>query len=151
MNTLQHTSGGWAGSNGFRLMPDDELSVAPSEASVASEAQGWGVTLRYTWVHPEEGPQEGTMLISSPDDDGQVVAAWIDSYHQKPALGLPRGTASDAGVHLAMEYSGWGWTIDLTHEGDALRMVMNNVIPEGVDGAEPGPYVVMDAEWTRVN
>ncbi|CAL8971689.1 hypothetical protein TESS_TESS_00286 [Tessaracoccus sp. O5.2] len=28
-------------------------------------------------------------------------------------------------------------------------MVMNNVIPDGVEGADPGPYVVMDAHWTR--
>jgi hypothetical protein len=30
-------------------------------------------------------------------------------------------------------------------------MVMNNVIPEGIDGAQPGPYVVMDAQWQRVD
>ena len=35
-------------------------------------------------------------------------------------------------------------------EADDLRMVMNNVVPAGVEGARPGPYVVMDARWTRV-
>jgi hypothetical protein len=29
-------------------------------------------------------------------------------------------------------------------------MVMNNVIPDGVEGAQPGPYMVMDAQWQRV-
>ena len=34
-------------------------------------------------------------------------------------------------------------------QNGTLAMVMQNVVPEGVEGAEPGPYDVMRAAWTR--
>lgn len=150
MHPLSPLAGTWTGTCAFRLMPTDDLVPAPSAADVTFEADGWGALLRYTWTHAEEGPQHGIMLISSPDDEGRITCGWIDSFHQKPALGIPTGELRDGGVHLEMEYMGWGWTIDIRPDGDTARMVMNNVIPEGFDGHEPGPYVVMDAVWQRV-
>lgn len=149
MHPLAHHVGLWEGVCGFRMMPTDEFAPAPSSATSSSETDGFGWSLRYQWTHPTDGVQAGTLLVGSPDDDGAINAAWIDAWHQKPHLGSLTGSIVDGGVHLEMEYSGWGWTISLNGDGTELRMVMNNVIPDGVEGADPGPYVVMDARWTR--
>ena len=79
-----------------------------------------------------------------------MTAAWIDAWHQKPQLGVLSGSVVDGGVRVEMLYSGWGWTIEVFADGAELRMVMNNVIPEGIDGAQPGPYPVMDARWEHI-
>lgn len=149
MHPFGNMVGHWDGACAFRLMPTDELTSAPSSATSDAEAGGFGWSLRYVWTHPDDGVQSAVLLLGSPDADGVVTAAWIDAWHQKPQLGMLTGTVIDGVVRVAMEYSGWGWTIEVFAEGDALRMVMNNVIPEGIDGAEPGPYVVMDARWER--
>lgn len=148
MNSLEHKAGRWVGTCAFRLLPTDELAAAPSSALSNVEAAGFGWSLRYDWTHPEDGLQTGMLLVGSPDEDGVVTGAWIDGWHQKPQLGVLTGTVVEGGVHVAMEYSGWGWTIEVVGDGDGLRLVMCNVVPAGVDGAEPGPYVVMDARWT---
>ena len=82
-----------------------------------------------------ESLRAGMLLVGSPDEDGVVTAAWIDGWHQKPHLGVLTGTVVEGGVHVAMEYSGWGWTIEVVGDGDGLRLVMCNVVPAGVDGA----------------
>src|SRR5262245_56436359 len=82
-----HCAGTWSGSNGFRLMPTDELAEAPAAAAVTTPAGGHGLLVTYEWVHPADGPQEGVLLVGSPDDESQVVsAAWGDSWHQKPSI-----------------------------------------------------------------
>lgn len=150
MNPLGDRVGRWQGVCAFRLMPDDAFSSAPSFATSDAEGGGFGWSLRYVWTHPDDGVQSGTILLGSPDEDGVVAAAWIDAWHQKPYLGVLTGSVVDGGVSVGMEYSGWGWTVEVVAAGDGLRMVMNNVIPVGVEGAQPGPYVVMDAAWERV-
>src|SRR5262249_39243072 len=79
-------AGRWRGTNGFRLMPNDELSEAAATAELSLAAAGYDLVVTYTWVHPDDGPQEGVLLVGSPDDDGGVTAAWGDSWHQKPAI-----------------------------------------------------------------
>lgn len=150
MNPLGNHVGRWEGTCAFRLMPTDEFSSAPSFATSNAEADGYGWSLRYVWSHPDDGVQSATLLLGSPDQNGAVTAAWIDAWHQKPQLGVLTGSVIDGGVRVAMDYDGWGWTIEVFADGDELRMVMNNVIPEGVEGAQPGPYVVMDAHWKPV-
>jgi len=150
MNPLGEHVGHWEGACAFRMMRTDEFSSAPSFATSEAEADGLGWLLRYVWTHPDDGTQSATLLLGSPDEDGAVTAAWVDAWHQRPHLGVLTGSAFDGVVHVAMEYGGWGWTIDVSGDGDDLRMVMNNVIPDGIEGAEPGPYKVMDAHWKRV-
>lgn len=154
MNPFRDLVGSWAGACAFRLMPEDELSSADSAATSAVEAAGWGWSLRYTWVHPEDGEQSGLLLVASPDDDGAITAAWLDSWHQKPSLQSFSGTVDDGMVDLAAEYApGWTWRISVgpghgpqAGAGRELRMVMHNVVPAG-RGDFAGAYVVMDASW----
>ena len=150
MNPLATNVGRWVGTCAFRLMPTDGFASAPSSATTDTEADGSGWSLRYVWTHPDDGVQSGTLLLGSSDQDGVVTAAWIDAWHQKPHLGVLTGSVVEGGVRLEMDYGGWGWTIEVVGDGEQLRMVMNNVIPEGIEGAEPGPYVVMDAQWDHV-
>lgn len=150
MHPLTNAVGLWTGTNAFRLYPTDSLTPLPSSVTVAKEANGWAVSVRYEWEHESEGPQSGTLLISQPDDTGKINAALVDTFHHKPHLGILEGRAITHGVIVEMEYDGWGWTIELTHDGSELTMTMCNVIPEGINGAEPGPYVVMDARWARL-
>ncbi len=85
-NALGPLAGTWEGTNGFRLMPADELHRAPATATVTPAAGGHDVVVTYTWVHPQDGPQDGIMLVGSPDEQGKVTAAWGDSWHQQPSI-----------------------------------------------------------------
>lgn len=150
MHPLGTFVGRWVGACAFRLMPTDEFASAPSFATSDDEADGFGWSLRYVWTHPADGVQSAMLLLGSPDQEGVVTAAWIDAWHQKPQLGVLSGSVVDGGVRVEMLYSGWGWTIEVFADGAELRMVMNNVIPEGIEGAQPGPYPVMDARWEHI-
>lgn len=150
MNLLAHLDGDWAGNCGFRMLPTDDLASAASSAGSDAEANGFGWSLHYQWTHPDDGVQSGTLLVASDEAGDAVNAAWIDSWHQKP-LGVLTGKVIDGGVRVEMDYAGgWGWVIEVAGHDDQLRMRMSNVVPDGVEGAEPGPYVVMDAQWERV-
>ncbi len=75
---------GLEGEGGFRLMPDDQFSIGKSSAEVNVEAGSWATTLSYIWVHPEDGEQQGFLLMSQPDEDhfeanfGQLESAVVD-------------------------------------------------------------------------
>lgn len=151
----------WTGTCGFRLYPTDEFSSGPSAARLTPVAGGAGLALDYTWVHPDQGEQAGHLVIGRPDDAGRVTAALTDSFHQAPEIRVLEGASSSSegdahpvegeGVAVSMEYSGWGWTVAVRLQGGTLAMVMQNVIPEGVEGAEPGAYDVMRVAWTRTD
>ena len=150
MNPLDLPVGRWDGTCAFRMMPTDEFVSATSFARSDAEADGFGWSLHYRWTHPEDGPQSGTLLVGSPDQGGVITAAWMDAWHQKPHLGVLTGSVIDRRVRVEMEYDGWGWTIEILGDEDELRVLMSNVIPDGIVGARPGPYVVMDARWQRI-
>jgi hypothetical protein len=155
------TTTSWTGTNGFRLYPHEDFASGDSTATLTPVAGGIALALDYTWVHPEQGEQSGHLVIGRPDDSGTVTAAWTDTFHQSPEIRTLQGAAAaglaeDAhpidgeGVALDMEYMGWGWTIAVRREEGLLAMMMQNVIPEGVEGAEPGAYDVMRAAWEPV-
>jgi hypothetical protein len=140
-----------SGENGFRLMPDDALQSRAATGRVETAADGNALLVRYTWEHPDDGPQSGVLLVGSPDDDGAVHGTWLDSWHQKPGPLLLTGTAADArSCALAGTYAGdWGWTIDVDL-ADGLQMTMRNVVPasavppgEAEDAVPVGAYDVM--------
>jgi hypothetical protein len=136
-------TGDRSGTCAFRLMPTDELADAPSTLNVTRAAAGRATVLSYTWTHPEDGDQAGTLLVGTPDDEGLLTAAWVDSWHQ-PAVGLLTGHDGTVGYEYA---PGWRWEVDITVDGTTVSMVMRNVVPEG-QGDPAGPYDVMRASWT---
>ena len=147
-------AGSWRGSNGFRLMPTDELYEAAATAELTTAAAGHDLVLRYTWVHPADGPQDGVLMVGSPDNERHVTAAWGDSWHQKPPILVLTGTLTERGLEVTADYGGgWLWVISLDGEGDdRLLLTMQNVIPaeHATDEVAAGPYPTMVAELQRV-
>ena len=176
---LASLTGTWRGTNGFRLMPTDEFNDAPATAEVTTAAGGHVIVLRYTWTHPDDGPQDGVLLAGSPDAENHAVtAAWGDSWHQHPAILTLAGTLDGGRLDLAADYGGgWRWTITVegggaapTERAPARRaamgsggaapsveggeppcVTMHNVVPEEYATADgpAGPYPVMVAELRR--
>ena len=136
-------AGARTGLNAFRLMPDDDPFRAPSSLDVSPTAAGRAVLLAYTWVHPDDGEQAGTLMLGTSDDDGVRTAGWVDSWHQ-PAVALLTGTDAVVGYEYA---PGWRWEVEVSATDDAVTMVMHNVVPEE-DGEPGGRYVVMQATWS---
>ena len=135
------------GTCAFRLMPADELAEARSALVVEEVAAGRATLLTYTWWHPQDGEQTGTLLLGVPGDDGAVTASWVDSWHQ-PDVALLTGTAHGASSSVGYDYApGWRWEVDVTVDEPTLSMVMRNVVPDG-QGDPAGPYDVMRASWT---
>ena len=153
MDRLGRLEGSWTGTNGFRLMPNDALSEAAATAELAVAAAGYDLVVRYTWVHPDDGLQEGVMLVGSPDDEGRVTVAWGDSWHQKPPIRIMDGTLVDGVLDVSADYGGgWRWTISVDgRRDDRLALTMHNVIPDEVatDDEPAGPYRVMVATFQR--
>jgi hypothetical protein len=147
---LSELVGAWAGTNGFRLMPTDPLRELPATATVSTAAGGHLTLVAYTWEHPDDGPQDGVLLVGSTGEGegNTVTATWGDSWHQKPApLSLSGSRAADGAVSLEAAYAGdWAWRI-LIEAGDdgELLLRMDNVIPESHATADmpAGPYPAM--------
>ena len=140
--------GTWIGTNGFRLMPTDAFSEFPATASVTTAAGGHLSLVAYTWQHPDDGPQDGVILIWSAGEADTVAATWGDSWHQKPeTMALSGSRTSDGAIRLEGSYAGdWAWRILLeTTEPGELRIRMDNVIPASYATAEQPaePYAAM--------
>jgi hypothetical protein len=151
---LTDSAGTWVGTNGFRLMPTDPLAERPATVTVSSAAGGHLTSVAYSWEHPDDGPQDGLLVIGSAAGDGSLVAMWGDSWHQKPAPMMLSGS-HEAGTSLEFEGDyggGWRWRVafDAT-DPDSFRMQMDNVIPAEHATAEisPGPYPVMIMQTRR--
>lgn len=138
--------GDGAGSYAFRLLPDEDFDDGESRVSVDTAAAGLAVIVSYTWVHPVDGPQAGTLLLGVPGEDGSVSAAWVDSWHQRTVVALT-GTRTDSGAEVAYEYApGWTWEIEVVVEHGALSLVMRNAVPG--DGEGPAArYEAMRGRW----
>lgn len=135
------------GTCAFRLMPSDELAPAPSTLVVEAAAGGRATQLTYTWHHPGDGAQTGTVLLGVAGDGGVVTAAWVDSWHQ-PDVVLLTGSGTAASSTVGYDYApGWRWEVDVAVDTASVEMAMRNVVPEG-QGGPAGPYDVMRATWS---
>jgi hypothetical protein len=135
-------------------MPADPLAEFPARATVSHAAGGHLVSIAYWWEHPDDGPQDGFMVIGLADEGGSLVAMWGDSWHQKPTPMMFSGSRGTGGaLELEGDYGGgWRWrvTFDAT-DTDNFRMQMDNVIPAEYATAEKsaGPYPVMIMQTRR--
>ncbi len=142
MDGLSSAVGSWQGTNAFRLMPTDDPYSAPASATVTAEPGG-AVSIRYTWSHPEDGAQEG-LLVVAPAEGGRLVALWLDTWHQPEARTSEAPARPDGGALFEYVYAKvWGWQIEVLPEGGRLLLVMRNVVPDQRDGSFSGPYDAM--------
>lgn len=139
--------GWWSGSNRFRLMPADSPHAAAATADVSTAAAGDLTAIAYTWSHPEDGAQDGLLVIGANDESDGAVAFWGDSWHQAPQPTLLAGKFQDGLVAVSYEYGGgWRWqiSVDATNT-DSLRLRMENIVPQSAatDAVAAGPYEAM--------
>jgi hypothetical protein len=151
---LSHVAGSWAGTNGFRLMPSHPLAELPATVTVTMAANGHLTSVAYSWEHPDDGPQDGLIVIFSAGEDASLVAMWGDSWHQKPVpMSLSGGPGAGGTFEFKGDYGdGWGWRIVLDDtDTEILRMRMDNLIPTHQATAETpaGPYPVMVMDVRR--
>ena len=101
----------------------------------------WCVRVDYTWSYQGK-PQQGSILFSTDDATGAVTARWTDTWHtgNQPMVCSGRKTGgptlSVRGSYAAPPGPDWGWRIDVTPDGDRLRIVMHNVWPQELGGEE---------------
>lgn len=154
MRSLSGFVGTWAGTNGFRLLPADPLAEFAAAATVTAAAGGNLTSVAYRWRHPDDGPQDGLVVVWAAGEDGALAAVWGDSWHQQPAPMSLSGSQDAAGtVELAAGYGdGWGWRIGFdTTDPDHFRIRMDNVVPVDQATAEfpAGPYPAMVMQLRR--
>ncbi len=161
--TFGHLVGSWGGTNGFRMMPTDDLQHTAATAQLSIAAGGHCLLLAYTWVHPTDGPQDGVLLVSAAPEDEEpdehlprtdsISAAWCDSWHQQPAMRILSGTIDDRQLQVEAGYGGgWRWSIALDGgRSNVLGLTMCNIVPDeyATDEVAAGPYPVMVGELRR--
>jgi hypothetical protein len=151
---LVGAEGTWTGTNGFRLMPLDELATLPAAMQVQTGARGNLLSLAYRWEHPSDGPQEGLLVVGLAGEEGRIASLWADSWHQQPTSMSLAGAVTAAGS-IAVEGSygeGWAWRITVEAPRDGhLHLRMDNVIPESqaTDEIRAGAYPVMVMDLHR--
>jgi hypothetical protein len=145
--------GTWQGTNDFRLMPTDSFHTARAGATVTMAAGGNLATIVYTWSHPEDGKQEGLLVVGPGEEEGAVVAFWGDSWHQHPSPQLLHGKVEGGVITLDYEYGdGWRWQIFVDATDEALFGIrMDNVVPDAGEGSDDRGviYSAMVASLTR--
>lgn len=149
---LIERAGAWRGTNGFRLMPDDPVHEAPATVVVTARAGGHLVSVAYSWAHPDDGPQEGYLVVGSAGDDGAVTALWADSWHQHPDAAVLAGSVDGAVLRVGYEYApGWRWEIVLDPtDPDSLLLRMDNVVPaDAAAGQVASTYSAMRMDLGR--
>ena len=133
----------WTGSNAFRLMPTDAAHDAVATAEVTEGAGGNLVSLAYTWLHPDDGAQDG-LLVLGPAPEDSAVALWGDSWHQTPAAqvltGFRRGRRVERPATTTSPASGAGASSSTPRTPEELLVRMENV---ALDDETP-PYAAMD-------
>lgn len=133
----------------MQLDPDAGTLIASQSTAIVTQlANGKFIRIDYTWSH-EGQPHDGSCLIGHVEKSGEVTAHWIDSFHMGNGLLASTGTADENGVisvlgsYVAPPGPDWGWRTIITPDGDRLRIVMNNIWPEGRED------LAVDASYTR--
>ena len=153
MGFLPDHAGSWSGTNAFRLMPGDTQYVAAATSHVSTAAAGNLTTIAYTWSHPDDGGQEGLLVVGRSGEPPGAVAFWGDSWHQQPEPTVLAGTLEDGLLIVSYAYGGdWRWEIcvDAT-EPEVLALRMDNIVPESAanEAVPAGAYPAMVTDLRR--
>jgi len=150
IDKLASCEGTWQGTSQLQLDAEaGTLTGSPSTAIVSRVASGKFVRIDYKWSH-EGQAHDGSYLIGHTAKTGEVTVYWVDSFHMGSSVLASTGTADDSGIisvlgaYAAPPGPDWGWRTIFTPDGDALRIVMNNIWPEGRED------LAVDATYTRV-
>jgi predicted enzyme related to lactoylglutathione lyase len=135
---LAACAGRWRGTNRLHDPHTKAAEDSPSTLSITPVVGGKFLRIDYTWTY-QGAPQEGTLLVGTEPDTGELTAHWSDTWHMDHKVMACRGSlANEKQLVLRGSFAvppgpDWGWRIELTpEEGRALRVLMFNVSPEGV-------------------
>ena len=155
MGSLTDHAGSWAGTNGFRLMPADSLYVAAATAHVSIAAGGNLTMVAYTGSHPDDGAQDGLLVVGPNAEPPDAVAFWADSWHQHPDPTVLHGRLRDGVLVVSYAYGGdWRWEITVDAQNpEVLAIRMDNIVPQSVaaEGGDAGPYSAMVVDLQRAS
>lgn len=141
--------GDWSGEKSLWFDPKAAPhAVSASTLSIAPEALGKFLALRYRWSF-EDKPQEGLLLVGNDNAKDAVSVAWVDSFHSSGSVMQCTGSACDDGFEVLGSYAAppgpdWGWSI-------ALRIVDARRLEVAMHNIEPGkgPERAVLLVWTR--
>ncbi len=135
-SSLEHLVGEWQGANRVWLEPGAKPLECETTATVRFRAQGKFFELAYDWA--EGGPQDGLLVLGHEDEEPNVTAFWIDSWHMDSTFmtckgeALPDGSVTVVGSYAAPPEPDWGWRITVVPVDEAsFKLVMHNITPDG--------------------
>lgn len=132
---LRSLAGSWTGTNRLQDPNTNSPQDSPSTAILTLLLGGRFLRFDYTWSYHGQ-PQEGSLLMGGDPSSGSATVHWIDTWHMSHAVLACQGTATAngalnaKGAYPAPPGPDWGWRIAVV-PGDALRIVMHNIWPEG--------------------
>src|SRR5262245_35269046 len=150
LDALIACAGSWRGTSTLQDPHAGVAAESPSTAVVSPIPDG--ARLDYAWSYQGK-PQQGSILFGTDEEAGAVTARWTDTWHtgnQPMACSgpMPGGsTLSVRGTYAAPPGPDWGWRIDVTPDGDELRIGMHNVWPQEQGGKEE---LAVEAVYGRV-
>jgi hypothetical protein len=148
LDSLIACAGCWAGTSRLQDPHSGSPEVSISTATVTPVLGGRFVRLDYTWTY-REAPKEGSLLVGHDASGGEATAHWIDTWHMADKVMACRGAAEPGGrldvrgSYAAPPGPDWGWRIVITPGGQALRIVMHNITPDGQEA------LAVEAEYAR--
>jgi hypothetical protein len=149
LGSLVKFTGKWQGVNKLWLPPAEMPYESSSVATLSVVIKEKFVRIDYTWAFEGE-PQEGFLLFGYEAEAAVVTAVWVDSWHLGDKVMLCRGmTGADGSLDVHGSYTvpdqpDWGWRMVIRPgDGDAWRIVMYNVSPEGEE------FLGVEASYSR--
>ncbi len=148
LDKLAACIGTWAGTS---RLSDPSMNVSddsPSTLVLTPVLAGRFIRVDYTWGYKGD-PQEGSLLIGSVSDPGEVTAQRIDTWHMGESVMSCHGTAGgDGSIDAKGSYAAppgpdWGWRIALDPGDGSLRLRMYNITPDGDEA------IAVDTDYAR--
>ena len=133
--TLHELIGNWQGTKHLWLTPNEPVRKSAATAVIQPAAQGKFLLLQYSWSEANK-PQDGVLLLGQ--DEEQLTAAWVDSWHMQDKMMLcadpfrADGEFSVLGHYAAPPGPDWGWRITVQPQpSDQFTFRMYNITPAG--------------------
>jgi hypothetical protein len=146
--SLVACAGRWVGTNHLQDPHSGSPDESPATATVTPVCGSRFIRLDYTWAY-RQAPQEGSLLIGYDTSGSEATAHWIDTWHMSDKVMACRGAVESSGqISVRGSYAAppgpdWGWRTVITPGGQALRIVMYNITPEGRE------ELAVEAEYAR--
>ena len=137
-DTLARLAGRWQGTCETTFDPREPSESSAWTLQATLILAGRGLRIEYTGAAMGQ-PHAGELLLAFDGPAQEWRLPWIDSFHTGGSVMLHRGPLRDDGVIDALTHydaggETWGWrTRILPPEGDVLRILAFNIMPDGTE------------------